>query len=144
MEPQHNSLIGTWGLESYTVSTPAGKNKNLWGENAEGMLIYQANGYMSVQVSDKTRPLFDNRDYLSGDADEIDAAFKGYTAYFGRYVVHPGNIIHHIVDQSLYPNWSGVTLIRYLTLNQNELVLSTPPIQMKDDIYTMKMNWYRI
>lgn len=139
-----NDLIGIWGLNNYSVMNLKGENILLWGENAEGLLVYLNNDHMSVHVSNKNRPHFACNDFLAGTTDEITAAFEGYTAYYGKYELQGDNIIHHYVNQSAYPNWNGVTHKRFISLNPPELTLSTPPILINGELCTMRMYWKRI
>jgi hypothetical protein len=140
-----NELLGAWHLKSYSVKKQNNHPLPLWGEYAGGLLIYLPNGYMSVQVSNKDRPAFEKGDFLAGSIEEITSAFEGYTAYYGKFEYQPDNqLVCHYVDQSVFPNWCGVTHKRYVELSNSQLTLSTPPILINGELCTMQMFWQRI
>lgn len=140
-----NPLPGVWKLHSYSIVKQNNDKVLLWGENPSGMLIYLPNGYMSVQVSNADRMLFEKGDFLAGTGQEISEAFEGYTAYYGRYEYLPEKqLVCHYVDQSLYPNWSGAVNERYAALDGDCLTLSTPPVSIAGEPCTMSMHWRRV
>ncbi|MCB1935908.1 MAG: lipocalin-like domain-containing protein [Nitrosomonas sp.] len=147
MQPRYDNhkLTGAWLLDHYQIAGQHGQPVLLWGGNASGILIYTDNGYMSVQVSNNDRPAFAQNDFLAGEPDEIRSAFEGYTAYFGRYDYKETNgYVNHHVQQSIFPNWNGVTHTRFVTLDNDKLILGTPPISIKGESCTMQMYWKRI
>ena len=141
----NHKLTGTWMLDHYQITDQNGQDILLWGNNTSGILIYTDDGYMSVQVSNNDRPAFAANDFLAGEADEIKSAFEGYTAYFGTYAYLKKNgFVHHHVQQSVFPNWNGVTHTRFVNLVDGKLTLSTPPITIKGKSCTMQMYWKKI
>ena len=144
-ETDNHQLAATWSLEKYTVTNQNNEPILLWGEHTSGLLIYADNGCMSVQVSNNDRPIFAKSDMGAGSVEEITQAFMGYTAYFGKYEYQEkNNYVLHFVEQSVYPNWNGVTHTRYVSLNGNQLILSTPPIVINGEPCEMQMFWQRI
>lgn len=142
---QNHPLVGSWQLEKYEISDQKGQPVLLWGSSASGLLIYLNNGFMSVQVSNNNRPLFANDDLRAGSTEEIFQAFTGYTAYFGTYDYQKkSNCVFHYVDQSVFPNWNGVTHTRYVSLQDNKLTLRTPPILINGEFCEMHMYWQRL
>lgn len=99
-----------------------------YGEAPQGMLIYDASGYMSVVLMRPGRPKFLGGDPLSGTAEELKEAFEGFDAYSGRYEVdlEKGIVTHHL-EACRFPNWEGTDQVRYFELSGDRLVLSTPP-----------------
>jgi hypothetical protein len=124
-------FAGTWTLVASTFRTVDGPTTYPLGEQTEGMLMYDDAGNMAAQLMRPQRPLF-----LSGDTEQVReekvaAAYQGYTAYCGRYTIHPeqGIIVHH-VQASLNPNWVGSDQTRYFTFTNDhqQLTLRTPPL----------------
>jgi len=145
LESDNHKLVGSWFLEKYTVTKPNNHPILLWGKHASGLIIYLENGHMSVQVSDADRPNFINDDLRAASTEEITRAFTGYTAYFGKYEYQEkNNCVLHFVEQSVFPNWNGVTHTRYVSLDGNKLILRTPPILIDGDACEMQMFWQRI
>ena len=144
VEVDNHKLVGSWILEKYSVVDQNNRPVLLWGEHASGLIIYLENGRMSVQVSNTDRPFFVNADLRAGSAEEITQAFTGYTAYFGRYEYQEKNgYVLHFVEQSVFPNWNGITHTRYVSLEGDRLVLRTPPIQIDGEFCEMNMYWKR-
>ncbi|MDQ1257860.1 MAG: hypothetical protein QG656_2468 [Candidatus Hydrogenedentes bacterium] len=101
-------MAGTWRLVSFNIQDANGQTTYPFGEDAQGRLIYEANGRMAVQLMDPSRPDFVSPDPIAATEAEMRAAFDGYTAYYGTYSVDPEakTIVHH-VETSLIPNWVG-------------------------------------
>lgn len=138
-------IIGSWRLTSYLLKMENGETIPLWGENTDGIIIYLENGYMSVHVSDEDRPKFAENDFLRGNEEELKRAFEGYTCYFGKYEYSAEKgVVYHYVAQSVYPNWSGVTHTRYVEINDEKLLITTPPIKVGGKECIMEMRWSRV
>src|ERR1700691_952366 len=77
-----NPFVGTWKLVSISSS-----ESRLFGERPVGILIYDADGHVAVQIMRNPRP-----DISSGPgfptAKEVQIAYKGYYAYYGTYEVN--------------------------------------------------------
>lgn len=141
----NKDIIGAWKLVSYTVKTDSGEEIDIWGKETTGMIIYLKNGNMSVYLSNKNRPKFKGNDFLAGSLEEIRNAFEGCTAYIGRYEYRPDEqkVLHHITE-SLFPNWSGITQTRYVSLGRRKLSIKTPPIDVNRRECVMELHWERI
>jgi hypothetical protein len=124
---QH-TMVNTWVLQSFSVRLPDGQVIYPFGQEVMGSLVYTSSWDFSVQLMKKDRPLFTSGDQMKGTPDEIEAAFKGVIAYYGRYSVdEKEGIITHEVEGSLFPNWMGRSMIRYAKFDHDTLSLSTPP-----------------
>ncbi len=105
-----------------------GKSGFPYGQDATGILIYLPDGYMSAQIMRPNRPLFASREARVGKPEEIEKAYLGYLAYWGRYEVNEAaSSVTHYPEGSLFPNWVGMAQLRHLELNGNRLVIKTPP-----------------
>ena len=145
MKTEYQKLVGSWRLEKYAVSNKKNQPIFLWGKSPSGLLIYLDNGCMSVQVSNNDRPAFAINDLLAGTDEEIFQAFTGYTAYFGKYnFQEKNNCVFHYVQQSVFPNWNGVTHKRFVSLHDNQLILRTPPILINGEPCDIQIFWRRI
>lgn len=86
------SFIGTWRLVSITLNGQINPDR---GPNPTGLIIYDGNGYMAVQIMpDRERPKYVGS---KPTGEEAQAALLGYTAYFGTYTVDAvaGTVTHH-------------------------------------------------
>jgi hypothetical protein len=121
-----DELVGTWELKSYNLRDgPYGQVVYPFGEDATGLLIYSADGYMSVQLMQANRPLFDRPDTDGGTAAQAAAAASGYLAYSGPFDVDESTgTLRHEATISLLPNWLDRPLLRRSTLQGNQLTLT--------------------
>lgn len=112
-------LNGTWLLVSQTASYPDGRVEATRGENPVGILMYDADGNMSVQLM-RT----DERAGEYTDLAELKTAMEGYHAYFGRYEIDEARQIvkHHVVGSG-YPGYRGSIQIRFYSLEGDTLTL---------------------
>ena len=138
------ALKGTWRLVSYEVNHPDGKIIYPYGKEAMGLLIYDGQGNMSVHIMLPDRPNFAVNDRWLGTPDEVQAAFNGYIAYYGRYSIdaQQGTVTHH-VDGSVFPNYIGKKLVRKFDVSGDILVLSTPPMAFGGMAGVGRLTWVR-
>lgn len=105
--------------------------------------MYDKSGYMNAQLTRGDRKNFHSDSMGDGTPQEIDAAYKSYAAYYGKYYERtPGEIIH-TVEGSLFPNWIGHDEIRYGKIVDNFLILSTPPIKTGGGEIVFHVTWKR-
>jgi hypothetical protein len=135
-------FIGVWKLVSAEYRRANGDVVEIYGANPAGMLMYDANGNMSVHLMRRDRPKFAVADRLGGTPEQIQAAFRGYLAYFGKYSIddEKQTVTHHIEGCTL-PNWIGVDQVRYFDLNDNRLTLRTPPLTIGEAQATGYLVW---
>lgn len=110
------------------------------GNDAEGTLLYTADGYMSAMMTAAGRPDIEGGDPLGGDEEARAAAYSTCLAYSGTWEQDGDEVVHH-VTQCLYPNWAGTVQPRPITDRGGELVLRTPQAKPGDVIN--EMAWRR-
>ncbi|NHQ87901.1 lipocalin-like domain-containing protein [Iodobacter sp. HSC-16F04] len=130
-------LAGAWVLESYLKRAEDGSVAFPMGEQPQGMIMYTPDGYMSVQIMDSERALFASDNLHEKTAPELSLAAASYFAYSGLYEVEIepaangmseqsfSGLIKHHMQNSLFPNWVGCSLLRRLHLQGDRLELST-------------------
>lgn len=138
------SMVGTWRLVSSEFRTSSGAVLYPLGEDAQGVVIFTDQGYMSAQLMRRDRPLFAAGDQASGTPEEIQAALLGYVAYCGHCEIDVAQqkLTTH-VEGSLFPNWVGGTQERYYELHGDELVLKTTPMVFGDEEFIGVLSWKR-
>ena len=122
-------VIGTWKLISWESLRPNGEIVNVWmGLHPTGVIMYQPNGYMAVQVMADPRPTFAENPATSlPSRDELRNAFFGYYAYWGTYTINDaGNGVVHNVQASERPAEVGLKYARSVAINGTKLVITTP------------------
>lgn len=142
-----NEIIGSWKLLSY-IEVPVGGEEYSFplGTNPKGVLIFNPDGYMSVQLSVQN-PIKYNSDDRFADTDEkIAKRAKEYIAFAGKYTVNDmlAQVNYHI-ETSLYPNWEGVTQVRKLDFEGDILYQkSLEPISSNGQMVYAYMTWQKI
>ena len=135
-------LVGAWRLVSYELAGNDGRVRRPYGPAPAGLLIYSADGYMSVAFAQPDRPGFASGNALHGTAAEWAASAKTYTSYAGRYEVQGERVLHYL-DVSLYPDWLGTTQERFFTLAGDWLTLRMPPYQQGGVEWRGTLVWER-
>lgn len=134
--PNPNPFVGTWRM----VSIDSGESR-LFGESPVGLLMYDAEGHVAVQIMRNPRPEFAANTMGFPTPKDVQTAYKSYYAYYGTYSVdtEKGIITHHL-QGSLRPGDVGKDFKRAYTLG--EKTLSLRPVddsQAKDAC----LNWER-
>jgi hypothetical protein len=116
-----------------------------FGENTGGIIMYDASGYMAVQIIRNDRPAFASEDMFDAAPEELKTAFEGINSYFGRFEVDvkQGIVIHHVEAASL-PNRHGSHQVRQYEFSGNRLILKTPPRLLNGQMLTGILIWERI
>src|ERR1700722_1497306 len=119
-----NSLLGTWKMKSYVVTTGAGERSTPYGESPTGYLTYSADGRMHAIGA------ADGRIVPAGPAppdNERVALHNTMFAYAGTYSVEAGKVIHH-VDISWNQAWNGTDQERFYEVDRDTLTITTRAI----------------
>jgi hypothetical protein len=136
-----NSLLGTWKMKSYVVTTDAGERSTPYGENPTGYLSYSADGRMQAIGA------ADDRILPAGPAppdNERVALHNTMFAYAGTYSVAAGKVIHH-VDISWNEVWTGTDQIRFFDVKGNTLTITahfTDPVSDTETLYAVE--WEKV
>ena len=121
-------LVGTWKAVSWESVRRNGQVLNVWmGLHPTGLIIYQPNGYMAVQIMADPRPTFAENPATTLPAyDEFRNAFFGYYAYWGSYTINEdGNGVVHHVQGSERPGEVGLNYQRSVAIDGAKLVITT-------------------
>ena len=138
-------LVGAWILESYEAHDPDGTVRTPFGLDAAGLLVYGADGRMTVQVMDPRRPRWERRAPEDERRAQVTAAADGYIAYAGRFEVEETavpTVIHH-VEISLVPNWVGRPQRRTVALDGTRLRLTARPLEVAGRTTIPRLTWRR-
>ncbi len=137
---------GAWRLVSAEYRAMDGSIiDSPWGPEPQGMIMYDSYGNMSAQLGRRERARFAGNDQLRGTPEENKAAFESYNAYWGRYKVdEQARTVTHLVQQAMFPNWTGSKQVRYYKFENNKLILTTPPIRRGGQEVIGVLVWERV
>jgi hypothetical protein len=139
-----DALIGTWKLVSATDTTDKGITKDAFGKDPVGFLTYTPDGRMSATIAFGGRKPLSVPDYIAAPAEERAEAFSTFSAYAGSYT-HTGNIVVHHVEVAALQNRVNTDLTRTIAkLDQNYLILRTPPYLKGGVMVNTELVWERL
>ncbi|OQE36844.1 hypothetical protein PENCOP_c011G07300 [Penicillium coprophilum] len=125
----HRKLLGTWALVEYkAIDTETGHVSHPMGQEAQGFLMYSADGFVSAHLMQPGAPAFSGKDVERATQEELSGAMKHYMAYCGHYYleeVDGGFMLKHNMEVSLFPHWLGNEQGRFVTLNGDNMELNT-------------------
>ncbi len=136
-------IIGTWKLVSWTYRDLSGNVVNFFGENPEGILMYDNKGYMNAQLMKLPRNKLNTPRLFEGTDEEVAEAYRSYAAYWGRYrETAPGEFTHY-VEGSLLPDWTGTEEVRYARI-QGEFLTLSAPVTVNGHRITVEVRWRKL
>mgnify|MGYP000882300501 CR=1 FL=1 len=102
-----DAFVGTWQLVSQTMISADGETVDARGANPVGVLMYQPDGWMSVQLMRRER-----RSGLS--LNSLSTAMSEYLGYFGTFVVDENaQTVTHFVIGSSFPDYVNTQQLRH-------------------------------
>lgn len=117
-------FVGAWQLVDWRIEYDDGSVTRPFGENADGYIVYSADGIMSASIAGARRTQFDQSNVRHARDSEKAAAFDSYFHYAGRWHVDGGDIVHR-VTMSLNPGFVGTKQVRHAAFDgAGGLVLS--------------------
>jgi hypothetical protein len=130
--PTRQELIGAWQLVSIQrVGLHGPTIDPFYNTGSTGILIYDASGWMSVQIAGQPRPAMEvlgSRPTLNGvpELAQLKAAvLDTYYAYYGtwEYDEATSKVTHH-VKSSLIPGETGLSYSQTVTLDHENLIFT--------------------
>jgi hypothetical protein len=119
----NKSIIGVWWLLSREDWTKDGEKRidPTLGANPIAIITYTTT-HFAAQFMKRNREEFVNQPSHAGKNNTI--ALGGYDAYFGTYSVDEdsGKVSHTLIG-SINPDNIGMTVVRDLRVNQNQLTI---------------------
>jgi hypothetical protein len=142
-------FVGSYRLDSFELRFDDGGVEHPLGADAEGLIVYTAEGFFSGQMMQKGRPKFAQARQSAAQKDfgsdaEVRAAFNGYVAYYCTYDVDEAKrIVNHRIISALLPNWEGQVNVRHYEFKGDVLVLSSPPMTVAGRQGRSVLHWRR-
>jgi hypothetical protein len=81
---------------------------------------------MSAILMQARREPFGKAQFHQGTAEEREVAALTYISYGGTYELDGDRVVHHL-DFALFPDWIGTDLVRVVSWEDDQLVLTTVP-----------------
>jgi hypothetical protein len=121
-----HDLVGTWTLVS-AITDKDGTKSEIFGPNAKGMLVFDANRRYVIVFTSATLPKFSSNNRGNATAEENKAIVGGSLAHFGTYTVDEANksFSFHI-ESATFPNWNGTEQKRSFVVSGDELKFTDP------------------
>jgi hypothetical protein len=134
-------FVGSWKLLSQHSLYPDGRVAPSRGDNAAGILMYDAAGNMAVQLmrTDEHASAFT-------DLADLKTAMQGFLAYYGRYEVEdPADatrgVVRHFVTGASFFGFRNTTQVRDYEFAGDTLTLKA---KSAFDDSTRLLVWQRI
>ena len=147
--PTANPLVGAWALVSIeTIRPNGGVIYPFYGKQPQGLIVYDASGWMSVQIVSDPKPMLpkgNSRDeFRKAPPSQKAAAADSYYAYFGPYTLDVTNstVTHHLRD-SLYPGERGQSFLRHYSLEHGRLTLIAKLHEMGEE-HQRRLIWQKL
>jgi Lipocalin-like domain len=122
-------LIGAWRMvDAETVDIATGASAPLSGKRGpySGLIVYLANGLMSVQFAAQRNVVRVSASRGQLTADEKSAYFDTYFGYFGKFEVdEQERLVRHQPEGSILESQVGRTLVRLIKIDGDLLTLTT-------------------
>ncbi len=134
------ALIGTWKLRSFEMRFPDGRVIHPYGEEVEGLLVYDRTGHMIASLASARRSAT-----ASQDLEEVGARtqYDDFMSYCGRYEVKGDRVSHDVLISSLEA-WTGTVQERVFERDGDQLSLITLPLLVGGEAPTAYLIWDRI
>jgi len=122
-----DKLIGTWVLILVDNILPDGSRTKPYGENPQGILMFDKDGNYSLQILRAGRAKFASGDKTKGTAGENKSLVLGSNSHFGKYFISAdGATITFRIEHAFFPNWEGAEQKRSFTLSDKEFSYTVP------------------
>ena len=148
-------LVGAWELKEYSafpVEKPSEKTYPM-GKEAQGIILYTSNGYMSAQLQVPGQPPFQSKDMAGGSQEELAEVGKNYFAYTGHFYLDEHcdePLLMHEMRNCSFPNWLGDIQRRTVKIEEEEhgekvLVLGPEaPVLVDGEKRMTRLAWRRL
>ncbi|TJY35935.1 lipocalin-like domain-containing protein [Pontimicrobium aquaticum] len=117
-----DSFIGSWSLVSITNIYQNGTKVQPYGEQPDGLLIFDEHGNYAIQILKKNRPLIASGNKNTSTPEENAEIVKGFNAHYGYYFIDTGTkTISFNVLHASFPNWENKVQKRTYSYNNDVL-----------------------
>lgn len=136
-------IIGTWKLKAIFYKDSQGENKNLYGPDPIGILMYDEKGNMSAQIGSSSKKKQTGKTEKKPEEVTREETPWPFMAYFGTYYQKKQNVLIHKVTGCVNPDWENTEEVRYVTVNKNEMYITTPDTVVNGIKTRIEVFWER-
>lgn len=138
-----NDLLGSWQLEAWRTDYSDGREPSFpYGRDAQGTILYTADGTMSASIMKAGRPPLSSQNTRLAPEGEKVLAFDSYFNYAGPYEIRGDSVVHK-VRWALNPNFIGTEQVRRITLEPGKLTLSAEETDARGVKRLHRLIWRR-
>lgn len=141
------SVTGAWKPVGVEATGLDESPIDLYGWKPTGLLIYDAEGRMSVQLGNPGPSARGAIDRRKGPAIIARGPFEAYIGYWGRYEVSAdGNSVAHLIEGASVPDWVGTLRECYLACagqSGRRMTLAMPPTLVAGIESRLFITWER-
>jgi hypothetical protein len=123
---KRDDLMGSWHLARWDFTVDGEPRGFPMGEDARGQIVYASDGQMSAILCQADRPPFGVSQFNKGTEAERLRAAGSYINYAGSWDLADEVVTHH-VEFCTFPDWVGTDLVREVSRQGDQLVLTTAP-----------------
>ena len=129
---------GAWELAAIVRYSGEGEELSR-NESSTGFIMYDPAGTMGVVIQGADRAPYAGEE---ATPEEILAAYRSYTSYFGGFTVDPeaGTVTHHL-RASMNPSGAGSDYVRHYEFGEDSLTLQPPA---GADRGVVRLTWRRL
>lgn len=140
-----SDLIGVWRLESFITKVATMEPVYPLGHKPQGLLIYTADAFVSVQMMRRGRTAISSDAWRIGVESESEKVAGGYIGYCGTYLFDEGAAtVCHMPEIALAPNLIGEQLARSVSLDQELLTLTVVNSQEEGASVETSLRWRKL
>jgi hypothetical protein len=136
---EKDRFIGSWQLLSQHSEYADGQSIPSRGEHPRGILMYDADGNMAVQLMRTDAQAGEFR-----DLSELRTAMQGFHAYFGTYEILEASktVLHHVLGSGYAGYWNTTQERRYEFSDGDSILTLRAPSPMDDSMRVLV--WQRL
>lgn len=138
-EKNTSSIAGVYTLISWEGIKNDGSIAYPYGKAADGQLIYDAQGNMSMHLEAGDRAKLGTDDYELLDSLSVLNAYKSYFSYYGTYELDANQgTVQHNIEGCKNPDWKGRILTRKYNFEKGNLIIRSDSVIGMDHILTWR------
>jgi len=140
---KREQLLGSWHLTRWDYTVDGEFRGFPMGEDAKGQIIYADDGHMSAILMLAERPRSEATQFHQASPAEREIAALGYVSYGGSWELSDETVTHQVAF-ALFPNWIGTDLVRTVSWEGDQLVLTAlPEITTTGKTVVNRLYWTR-